>query len=121
MHITINLTNTAPAAGLLALRHHPARRRAADLPSPVTTSRCSTTTPPRARTLQSVTLNGKPSTATVEHAFGHPIFRAEVELPRGTTQTLELHLQEARGSAPPRFWRQPGVTPLNLDIEDQPC
>lgn len=120
LHVTIRLTNTAPATGL----------------SPYVTTRLDPPPTGAVRgdyktlldyyatagaTLQSVTLNGKASTATVERAFGHPIFRLEVELPRGTTQTLELHLEEPRGSAPPRIWQQPGVTPLSLDLEDQPC
>jgi hypothetical protein len=71
--------------------------------------------------LQGVTLNGHPSTATVEQAFGHPIFRSEVELPRGTTQTLVLHLEEPRGKAKPRIWEQPGVTPISLTDDDQAC
>jgi hypothetical protein len=45
----------------------------------------------------------------------------EVELPRGTTQTIVLHLQEPRGTVPPRVWQQPGVTPVDLDVNDQPC
>jgi hypothetical protein len=71
--------------------------------------------------LQSVTLDGRPTTAAVQQAFGHPIFRLEVELPRGTTQTLVFHLEEPRGSAAPRIWQQPGVTPLVVDVNDQPC
>ena len=71
--------------------------------------------------LQSVTLDGHPSTATVEQAFGHPIFRTEVQLPRGTTQTLVLHLEEPRGTAKPRIWQQPGVTPITLTEDDQAC
>jgi hypothetical protein len=118
--VTISLTNVAPAAGL----------------SPYVTSRLDTP-PPGAQVgdyktlldyyatvgakLQSITVDGRPSTATVEQAFGHPIFRVEQQLPRGTTQTIVLHLQEPRGMAAPRIWRQPGVTPVDVDVSDQPC
>lgn len=71
--------------------------------------------------LNSVTLNGKSSTAAVEHDLGHPIFRFDLELPRGTTQTLALHLQEPAGHGAPRIWRQPGVTALVVQKYDQAC
>jgi hypothetical protein len=120
VQVTITLTNTAPAFGL----------------PPYVTDRLDTP-PPGAQVgdyktlldyyatdgakLQSVTLDGRPTTAAVQQAFGHPIFRLEVELPRGTTQTLVFHLEEPRGSAAPRIWQQPGVTPLVVDVNDQPC
>jgi hypothetical protein len=118
--VTIALTDNAPASGL----------------PPYVTDRLDPP-PPGARVgdyrtildyyatdgaqLQSVTLNGDPATASVEHAFGHPIFRMLVELRRGTTQTVVLHLSEPRGSAPPIIWRQPGITPLDVQVQDQPC
>ena len=71
--------------------------------------------------LQSVTLNGKRSTAAVEHDLGHPIFRFDVELPRGATQTLSVHLREPAGVGPPQIWRQPGVSPLQVQVYDQRC
>lgn len=118
--VTISLTNTAPPSGL----------------SPYVTTRLDPP-PPGAQVgdyktlldyyataganLQSITLNGQPSTATVQNAFGHPVFRVELQLPRGTTQTLVLHLQESRGRSKPRVWRQPGVTPIDSSVNDQPC
>jgi hypothetical protein len=120
LHVIIRLTNTAPSSGLspyVTTRLDPAPAGAVKGDYKTLLDYYATA----GATLQSVTLNGKASTATVEQAFGHPIFRVEVELPRGTTQTLELHLEEPRGKAPPLMWRQPGVTPLSLDVEDQPC
>lgn len=118
--VTITLTNLAPEAGL----------------SPYVTTRLDPP-PPGAQVgdyktlldyyatsgakLQSITLNGHPSTATVENAFGHPIFRVEVQLPRGTTQTLVLHLEEPRGDSKPHIWEQPGVAPIQLTADDQHC
>jgi hypothetical protein len=71
--------------------------------------------------LESVTLNGRASTASVEHDLGHPIFRFDLELPRGQTQTIAVHLREPAGSGTPLIWRQPGVTPLQVSVYDQPC
>jgi hypothetical protein len=71
--------------------------------------------------LNSVTLNGRPSTASVEHDVGHPIFRFDLELPRGTTQTIAVHLRERAGVGKPVIWQQPGVTPLQLQVYNQPC
>jgi hypothetical protein len=120
LQVTITLTNTAPAFGL----------------SPYVTTRLDTPPPgaqvgdyktlldyyaTRGAKLESVTFDGKPSTATVDEAFGHPIFRLEVELPRGTTQTIVFHLEEPRGTAEPRIWAQPGATPVTEDVNDQPC
>ena len=71
--------------------------------------------------LQSITLNGKPVGAGVEHALGHPIYRLDVELPRGTTQTVTLHLDEPAGTGTPQLWQQPGVTPENFTYLNQGC
>jgi uncharacterized protein DUF4012 len=71
--------------------------------------------------LLSVSLNGKPTTATVEHDRGHPIFRLDLELPRATTQTVVLHLREPAGDGAPQIWRQPGVSPLGVTLFNQPC
>ena len=66
-------------------------------------------------------LNDKPTTIAVEHGLGHPVFRLDVELPRGTTQTIVLHLREPAGKGEPRVWHQPGVTPLGVTFFSQPC
>ena len=69
----------------------------------------------------SVTLNQQPTTAGVETAFGHPIYRLDLELPRGTTQTIVLHLLEPSTTGTATVWRQPGVTPLAVAYYAQPC
>jgi hypothetical protein len=71
--------------------------------------------------LLSVTLNDKPTTAGVQSAFGHPIYRMEIELPRGTTQTVVLHLLEPATKGAATVWRQPGVTPIGVTYYAQPC
>jgi hypothetical protein len=118
--VTIKLTNNAPAFGL----------------PPYVASRLDDP-PPGAKPgdnhalvdlyatagaqLNSVTLNGRPSTASVEHDVGHPIFRFDLELPRGTTQTIAVHLREPAGVGSPLIWQQPGVTPLAVQVYNQPC
>jgi hypothetical protein len=71
--------------------------------------------------LLSVTLNGDPTTAGVEHERGHPIYRMDVEVPRGETQTIVLHLTEPASSGSPTIWHQPGVTPLAVRSYTQTC
>jgi len=71
--------------------------------------------------LLSVTLNGKQSTVEVQSSLGHTIFRMDLELPRGQTQTIAMHLQEPAGTGTPMIWQQPGVTPLVVHAFSQRC
>jgi hypothetical protein len=71
--------------------------------------------------LLSVTLNEQPTTAGVENAFGHPIYRMDLELPRGATQTVVLHLTEPATTGAATLWNQPGVVPLAQAYYAQPC
>jgi hypothetical protein len=71
--------------------------------------------------LLSVTLNQQPTTAGALTVLGHPVYRMDLELPRGTTQTIVLHLQEPATTGPVQIWRQPGVTPLAVTEYAQPC
>jgi len=118
--VTIKLSNNAPRAGLppyvvTRLDSAPPGAKPGDYRSLVDLYAS-----PGAE-LVGVTLNGRPSTASVEHDVGHPIFRFDLELPRGTTQTLGVHLREPAGVGQPQIWRQPGVTPLQAQVYDQPC
>jgi hypothetical protein len=117
---TITLKNLAPAAGLPAyvttrVDHAPATAVPGD--SRVILDYYATD----GALLQGVTLNEQPSTAIVERASGHPIFRLDLELPRGTTQTIVLHLKEPAGTGSPVIWRQPGVTPMTVEAFSQNC
>lgn len=121
VRVTITLTNNAPAAGL----------------PPYVYTRLDKNPPPNvqpgdSRTLldyyatkdaqlESVSLNGVPTTANLQNDLGHPIFRMNLELPRGTTQTIVIHLREPAGSGDPIIWRQPGVTPLSVTSANQTC
>lgn len=118
--VTIRLTNNAPPSGLPLyvvgrLDRPPPGAQPGDYRSLVDLYASGEAQ------LQSVTLNGNPSTASVEHDLGHQIFRFDLELPRGTTQTIAVHLREPAGAGAPVIWRQPGVTPLQVAVYDQPC
>ncbi|MFN2560857.1 MAG: DUF4012 domain-containing protein [Jatrophihabitans sp.] len=118
--VTIKLTNNAPAGGLPLYvvgraDHPPPTARPGDNHSIVDFYATA------GSQLNSVTLNGRPSTAAVEHDLGHPIFRFDLEIPRGTTQTLAVHLQEPAGQGATRIWRQPGVAPLAVQKYEQNC
>jgi hypothetical protein len=118
---TITLTNNAPASGL----------------PPYVTTRLDKDVPPGAKPgdnrtlvdfyatkgalLESVTLNGKQTEANVQSDLGRPIFRFDLELPRGTTQTLVLHLTEPAGKGTPQIWAQPGVNPMAVSAYIQTC
>lgn len=118
--VTIKLSNNAPPSGLppyvvSRLDNAPPDAKPGDYRSLVDLYAS-----PGAE-LQSVTLNGRLSTASVEHDVRHPIFRFDLELPRGTTQTIAVHLREPAGVGAPQVWRQPGVAPLQVQVYDQPC
>jgi hypothetical protein len=118
--VTITLQNNAPPSGLppyvvSRLDRAPPGARPGDYRSLVDLYAT-----PGAQ-LESVTLNGQASTASVEHDLGHPIFRFDLELPRGQTQTIAVHLREPAASGTPIIWRQPGVAPLQVSVYDQPC
>jgi hypothetical protein len=117
---TITLTNSAPASGLPPyvtdrLDDPPPDARPGD------TSVLLDYYATKGALLQSVQLNGHASTASVLAVDGHAVFRMSVELPRGTTQTIVLHLQEPEGSGTPEIWRQPGVAPLPVEEFNQRC
>lgn len=119
--VTIKLTNDAPASGLPPYVYTRLDRfRPAGVKQGDNRTLLDVYATPGAQLL-SASLNGKPTTAAVEHDLGHPIYRMDLELPRGTTQTITLHLQEPSGSGAPLVWRQPGVTPLAVTVDDQHC
>ena len=71
--------------------------------------------------LQSVEINGRASAAASYTVSDHGVFRLDLELPRGTTVTVMLHLKEPAGKGNPVIWRQPGVTPLAVQEFNQSC
>jgi hypothetical protein len=124
MVVTITLFNAAPAAGL----------------PPIVTGRLDQIGQPKdgsiapgdnrtlldyyataGAQLTSVTIDGKSATAAVLQDRGHPVYRFDLELPRGTTRVVALHLSEPAGSGPLEVWRQPGVVPMAVQGFAQPC
>jgi len=118
--VTVTLTNDAPASGLppyvtTRLDHPPYPTKPGDNRSLLDYF----ATP--GSELQSVSLDGKPSAASVLGYDGLSVFRMEIEIPRGQTRTVILHLDEPARPGSPRIWRQPGVTPLNVTVFNQQC
>jgi hypothetical protein len=118
--VTVRLTNNAPASGL---PHYVTSR--SDLHS-------YPTKPGDNRLLvgyyatdgaqmSSVTVDGRPATASPGADLGHPVFTVDLELPRGTTRTVVFHLTEPGTAGPPLVLRQPLVRPLHVAIHDAHC
>lgn len=117
---TMTLTNQAPGTGLppyvdTRLDHPPATARPGD--SHVLIDYYAT----GGAALQSITINGKRATASVNAVDGLQVFRIDLELPRGRTQTIALHLSEPAGTGPLRVWKQPGVLPFAAHVFNQRC
>jgi hypothetical protein len=119
--VTLTLTNNAPAYGLppYVTTRLDANRPANSRPGDYSTLLDYYAT--KGAQLLSVQLNGKPTTAAAYSIDGRPMYRLPLQLPRGATQTVELHLQEPAGSGTPQIWRQPGVTPMTVTAYSQPC
>jgi hypothetical protein len=119
--VTLKLTNNAPAAGLSDVvtyrhDHHAYPVRPGD--NRLTVSYLAT----QGALMKSVSLDGKPWFAGSGTQLGHPVLVVDVELPRGATRTLVLHLTEpAGGDAAPIVLRQPLVRPLAVAIDDPQC
>jgi hypothetical protein len=118
--VTIGLTNTAPAFGLpvyvtSGLNHLPAGSKPGD--DRLLIDYYAT----HGALLDSVTLDGKPVTASVNSVDGFAVFRMDLTVRRGTTSTIVLHLREPAGTGVPRVWEQPGVTPIVSHVFNEPC
>jgi hypothetical protein len=119
--VTIRLTNNAPPTGLsdvVTYRHdrhgYPVKRG----DNRLTVSYFAT----NGALMKSVTLDGKPWFARSGAQLGHPVLTVDVEMPRGTTRTVVLHLLEpAGGDAAPIVLHQPLVRPLAVHLDDQQC
>jgi hypothetical protein len=71
--------------------------------------------------MQSVTLAGRPGRGRIGAENGHPVYTIDVELPRGTSRTVVLHLIEPAGTSPPIVLRQPLVRPLHVTLNNAVC
>ena len=46
--------------------------------------------------MESVSVAGRPGTASIGAQLGHPMYTVDLELPRGTSRTIVLHLSCSR-------------------------
>ncbi|MGN6605820.1 MAG: DUF4012 domain-containing protein [Jatrophihabitans sp.] len=120
--VTIALTNNAPASGLPT---YVTTREDQFVPKdakPGDTRTLLDFYASRGALLSSAELNGRKIEVGVVTVLGHPVFRADLELPRATTQTLKLHLVERSADTRPLLvWHQPAVTPATEQIYRQAC
>jgi hypothetical protein len=65
--------------------------------------------------------HGKTGTAAIGTEHGHPVYTVDLELPRGTSRTIVLHLSEPAGLGTPIVLRQPLVRPLHVALDDAGC
>ena len=118
--VTMRFTNTAPASGLSPyvtgrVDTHPYPVRVGD--SRAVISYYAT----RGATFRAVEVDGHQAGAATNVDRGHPVFRMDIELPRGRTQTVVLHLREPAASGRPVVLRQPLVRPLSVSLDDARC
>lgn len=71
--------------------------------------------------MASVDIDGRAATAGAGSQLGHPLYTVDLELPRGATGTVTLHLIEPAGRGSPIILRQPLVLPLAVSIKDARC
>jgi len=118
--VTITLTNNAPASGL----------------PPYVTGREDTHSYPvkpgdnrlivsyfatQGALLNDITVAGRPGVGRMGAQLGHPVYTMDVELPRGTSRTIVIHLSEPAGTGAPIVLRQPLVRPLHVTLDDAIC
>jgi len=117
--VTITLKNNAPgnlpdAIAIRADRHNHSVRRGDNR---IAIAYAAT----RGARLSSATLDGTTIGAADGAERGHPVYVVGLELPRGRTRTLVLHLTEPAAQGAPVVLRQPGVQPLTTIVRDQSC
>jgi uncharacterized protein DUF4012 len=119
--VTIALTNNAPASGLPATTVT-ARSDAHGYPVKPGDNRLLVGYLATAGSqMTSVTVDGKAAAAGVGAERGHPVYTVDLELPRGTTRTVVLHLTEPAESGPPIVLQQPLIRPLTVKLDDAGC
>jgi hypothetical protein len=119
--VTVTLTNRAPASGLpaatVAARSDSDAGRAKPGDHRVSLAYAATA----GAQMDAVTLDGKPGTARIGTERGHPVYTVDVELPRGQTRTVVLHLREPSSPVAPIVLHQPLVRPLTVTVRDEAC
>jgi Protein of unknown function (DUF4012) len=118
--VTITLTNNAPASGLPPYVTH--RGDARSYPIKPGDNRLEVSyLATQGALMNGVTVAGRPGTASIGSVHGHPVYTIDLELPRGTSRTIVLHLSEPAGTGAPIVLRQPLVRPLSVTLEGAVC
>jgi Protein of unknown function (DUF4012) len=118
--VTITLTNNAPASGLSTYvtgRSDQRSYRVKRGDNRLAVSYFATA----GALMTAVTVSGHPDTALIGVEHGHPVYTVDLELPRGTSRTVALHLTEPAGTGAPIVLRQPLVRPLHVELDDAHC
>jgi hypothetical protein len=118
--VTITLTNNAPAHGLPQYVTIRGDRRSYPIKlgdNRIAVSYFAT----QGALVRDVTVAGRPGRGRIGAERGHPVYTVDLELPRGTSRTIVLHLIEPAGTGAPIVLRQPLVRPLQVTIKDAVC
>ncbi|WP_433050343.1 DUF4012 domain-containing protein [Dactylosporangium sp. CS-033363] len=75
----------------------------------------------RGALLRAATIDGRRVMFTPGEERGHPAYLIDVELPRGATRTVTLHLREPYTQGDLHVLRQPLVRPLHFTSSSQEC
>jgi hypothetical protein len=118
--VTITLTNNAPASGLP--RYVTSRNDTHSYPVKTGDNRLIVSYfATQGALLNDITVAGRPGIGRMGAELGHPAYIVDVELPRGTSRTIVIHLKEPAGTGPPIVLRQPLVRPLHVTLDDAAC
>jgi hypothetical protein len=118
--VTVQLTNNAPASGLPGAVTSRTDKHSYPIEPGDNRLEVSYYATSNAQ-LQSASLDGTAVGVEIGAERQHPVYRLDIELPRGTTRTVVLHLQEPASSAAPIVLRQPLVRPLTVDVRTPHC
>ncbi|HYO19749.1 MAG TPA: DUF4012 domain-containing protein [Dermatophilaceae bacterium] len=118
--VTITLTNNAPAHGLPQYVTIRGDRRSYPIKlgdNRIAVSYFAT----QGALVRDITVAGRPGRGRIGAERGHPVYTVDLELPRGSSRTIVLHLIEPAGTGAPIVLRQPLVRPLQVTIKDAIC
>ncbi|MHA3702214.1 DUF4012 domain-containing protein [Jatrophihabitans sp. YIM 134969] len=118
---TLTLTNNAPASGLPPIVTRRLDSDAAKAQKGDTRMLVDYVATDGA-VLKSLTVDGRPVAAARYTERGHPVYRIDLELPRGTTVEIVVHVTEpAGGGGRPTLLLPPGIRPVPVTVNDQSC
>ena len=118
--VTITLTNNAPVSGLSY--YVTGRSDSHSYPIKPGDNRLEVSyLATHGALMEAVAIAGQPGTASIGIERGHPVYTVDLELPRGTSRTVVLHLSEPVGKGKPIVLRQPLVRPLHIKLDTAVC